>query len=344
MTQTKTAGELFARRFIVLYFDPTMNDKSIRKALRLIPQYRHYVWGGSRLLPGVSPTAEAWVVYAQDLVATPPFEGRTLADVALEYGPALLGRRAVEKTGSRFPLLIKLLDVASWLSLQVHPDDAHAQALEGPGFFGKMEAWHFLEAEPGAEILCGVKPRTTLEQLDHAFHDGTILEHMLRLPVRAGESILIRPGMIHALGPGLLVYEVQQTSDLTYRVFDWNRPATPERPLHLEKSLAVVDPAAEARLAPDPALGDGGRQVVVDCPYFTLAVLAGETQPLSLDTGGESFAALTVIEGEAQVEGDGWSEHLKRYETLLAPADCGAYRVSPVGNYRALHASVSMSS
>jgi mannose-6-phosphate isomerase len=263
-----------------------------------------------------------------------------LADVAAQYGAGLLGQRAVETTGLRFPLLIKLLDCAKWLSLQVHPNDEQARRLEGPGFFGKTEAWHFFEVEPGAEILCGLRPGTTAENLAEAIRSGTVVETMQRLVVRAGESIFIPAGTIHALGPCLLLYEVQQSSDTTYRVFDWNRPATKERPLHIEKSLVVANPDAISQLLPLPELADGSQKTLISCPYFKLETLAAQLNPILLDRHGESFDALTVVNGSIHIEGDGWEIPLKRYETVLVPASCGPYQIKPAGSYRVLRATV----
>ncbi len=310
------------------------------EAFLLAPQYRSYVWGGHRLRPGPEPTAEAWVVHEADEIASGPLAGRTLGAASAELGEALLGRRAVGRTGMRFPLLIKLLDCAAWLSLQVHPNNEQAARLEGAGNFGKTEAWHFLEAEPGGEILAGLQPGASPAELVQAIRGGTLVEKMQRLAVRAGDSILIPAGMIHALGPGLLVYEVQQVSDITYRVFDWNRPASDGRPLHIEKSAAVADAGLTGRILPPQDLADGERRELVACEYFRLELLAGERNTISLDTRGETFHVLTAIHGAARVTGEGWSHTLGRFETLVAPAACGAYRVEPQGAMKVLTASV----
>ena len=308
-------------------------------ALLLSPQYRAYVWGGQRLRPGSERTAEAWMVHENNLIASGPLAGRSLGEAAAQLGADLLGRRALARTGLRFPLLIKLLDCAAWLSLQVHPNNAQAVRLEGAGNFGKTEAWHILEAEPGAELLGGLRPGTGRAELEQAIRCGTLLEKMQRLAVQAGDSLLIPAGMIHALGPGLLVYEVQQVSDITYRVFDWNRPASEGRTLHIEKSIAAADPAAVGAIVPRGALADGERRQLVTCEFFTLDLLVGASNALDLDTGGESFHALTVFEGQAMAEGDGWRQPLGRFETALIPAACGAYRLHPLGAMKALVAS-----
>jgi mannose-6-phosphate isomerase len=305
---------------------------------KLLPEYRDYVWGGNRLRPNGELTAEAWVVYENDQIADGPLAGMSLAQAAAAEGESLLGRHALARTGRRFPLLIKLLDCAAWLSLQVHPNDEQAARLEGPGFFGKTEAWHIVEAAPQAELLCGFHPGVTPKQVAQAIEQNRLLELVQRLPVQAGDSLFIRPGMIHALGPGLLIYEVQQTSDLTYRVWDWDRPQTGNRKLHIEQSLDVLDASAAGTLIPPPSMKRQTRQELVACDYFRLELLASQGQPLALDTQGKSFHALTILEGAAQVEAAGQEHRLKRFETLLAPASCGAYQVRPLGALRALKA------
>lgn len=310
----------------------------LTQPLRLLPEYRDYVWGGDRLRPGITPTAEAWVVYEGDRVAAGVFAGRTLGELAAEQGEALLGTRPFRKMGNRFPLLIKLLDCAQWLSLQVHPNDELAVALEGPGQFGKTEAWHVIEAAPNAALIAGMKPGTTAEDLAEAIRRGTILEYVQTLPVRAGDTIFMPAGTIHALGPGLLIYEIQQASDWTYRVYDWGRPETPARRLHIEKSLAVARPDATASILPLPALQDGDSALLCQSPYFRLETLRAGMQPLNLDTRGESFHALTVLEGAVRIVTADGEETLNRLETALLPAACGAYRLEPLTPFRALRA------
>jgi mannose-6-phosphate isomerase len=312
---------------------------ALRQPLIVTPEYRDYVWGGQRLRPG-QLTAEAWIVYEHDRVAAGPLQGRTLAEVAAEYGAALLGARAIERTGRRFPLLIKLLDCAAWLSLQVHPNDEQARRLAGPDQFGKTEAWHILEAAPDAEILGGLREGTTAETLARAVRGGTLLEYMRHLNVQTGETIFIRSGTIHTIGPGLLLYEVQQTSDLTYRVFDWNRPASEGRALHIEQSLAVVDLKAVPPIVPPPAFVDGQTAALIECEYFTLERLTAEANSIDLATRGESFHALTVIEGQAVIESEAGRVVLNRLETVLMPTACGAYRVQPQGRLQMLKAAV----
>jgi len=307
--------------------------------LQIAPEYREYVWGGTRLRPGQT-TAEAWGVYEKNKVTSGPFAGRTLGEAAAELGRDLLGARVLAQTGARFPLLVKLLDCAQWLSLQVHPNDEQAVRLEGPGHFGKTEAWHVLEAAPGAQLIAGVRPGATAEALARSIRDGTILDWAHYQPVQPGDTVFIRPGTLHALGPGLLIYEVQQTSDITYRVFDWNRPATAGRVLHIDKSLAVTDPAAAVTPRPLPMMNDGAVRMLTQCSLFTLELLAAQTRSIELDTRGQTFHALTVSEGQAQIECCGQPVTLGRYESAIVPACAGGYRVHPLGPTRVLKASV----
>lgn len=297
---------------------------------QLVPEYRDYVWGGQRLRQG-ERTAEAWVVFEGNRIADGPFQGKTLVEVAAEVGPGLLGQPVVDRTGLRFPLLIKLLDCADWLSLQVHPNDEQARRLEGPDQFGKTEAWHVLDANADAELLFGLQPGTTPSELEHAVRHGTVLNLVQRHKVQQGDTVFIQPGMIHALGPGLLIYEVQQTSNITYRVFDWNRPMTSGRVLHIEQSLAVLNPSAEARIRPRPPHKDGKRNALVTCPFFNLDLITAQSNPVQLDTRGDSFHTLTAIEGTVTVQGSGWSKPLERFQTLVIPAATKEYWVVPNG-------------
>jgi mannose-6-phosphate isomerase len=308
----------------------------------LAPEYRDYVWGGSRLRPDVVPTAEAWIVYAGNRITSGPYAGRTLTDLSLEFGMDLLGSRAVAQTGDHFPVLVKILDCAEWLSLQVHPNDGQARELEGEGLFGKTEAWHVLEADDDAKLIAGVKENVTPQALTTAIQSRSeaVLELVETLNVKAGDTLFIRPGTIHALGPGLLIYEIQQTSDITYRVYDWGRLETEKRKLHIDKAVAVSNPRAGAEVLTLPVLNDGEVRTLTRCEYFRLDEIAVENKTVPLETEGESFHGLTVIEGQVQVWAEGEAFVLKKFDTLLIPACCGAYRIEPLEKSRVLKAGV----
>ncbi|MCW1968099.1 MAG: class I mannose-6-phosphate isomerase [Anaerolineae bacterium] len=308
---------------------------------QLIPQYQERVWGGQRLKPATPPIGEAWLVYEGNKIANGPYAGQTLAEVAEQQGAALLGAKVVAQTGHRFPLLIKLLDAADWLSVQVHPNDAQAVALEGAGQFGKTEAWHMLQADPTAQVISGVKSGTPFADLADAIRNGTILDWVKYHKVAVGDTIFMPAGNIHALGPGLLLYEVQQTSDITYRVYDWGRPASAGRKLHIEQSVAVSDPNSTGDHRPAPILQPTDQAELVQCPYFTLDLITSQSETQQLDTAHASFHAITMIEGSAEISCADEKITLNRFNTVIVPANAGAYNLTPIQPFRALLAHVS---
>ena len=312
---------------------------NLNSFLKLTPSYRDYVWGGERLRPGHYPTAEAWVVWEGDVIEAGPLAGKTLGEAAAEYGDALLGAKITSHTGTRFPLLIKLLDCAQWLSLQVHPDDQLAAELEGEDQFGKTEAWHILEAESDAKLIAGLKPNTSPELVANAIRNGTIIEHVQYVDVKQGDTVFMPAGTLHALGPGLLVYEVQQTSDWTYRVYDWGRPATEKRPLHIEKSIRATRADFAALVMPPPAADDGTQHLLVESNYFTLEMLSAKSNPIELNTDGEIFHAITVIEGKALLQAGEERLELDTFQTAVIPAQVGGYEFHPLTDCRALKSS-----
>ena len=307
----------------------------------LEPQYRERVWGGQRLKAADPPVGEAWVAFEESRVRAGAQAGQTVAELAGAHGARFLGREVAEAYGPRFPLLVKLLDCADWLSVQVHPNDEQAERLVGAGEFGKTEAWHFIEAEPGATIYAGVKPGTTREALVEAIRQGRVLDVAQRVEARAGETVYIPAGTLHSLGPGLLLYEVQQSSDTTYRVYDWDRPASAGRRLHVEESIAVTDPRKGAVVHPPPKLEGTAAGTALSCPYFGLDVLQLGDADLEGETGGRTFHVLTVTDGDAEVSCGDETIRLGRYETALVAGSAGGYQVRAVGEgAKALRASV----
>ena len=297
--------------------------------LPLTPRYQARVWGGDRLAPPApdgTPIGEAWMADGQSVVSGGPLAGQTVADLLAAHPAALLGAGQTAQDG--FPLLIKLLDCRDWLSVQVHPNDAQAREMVGPGERGKTEAWHFLHVEPGAELLAGVQPGTTPQALADAIRGGGILDLSQRHQPHEGDTLFIPAGTLHALGPGLLLYEVQQASDTTYRVFDWDRPASAGRALHLEESVAVTDPARQGALR--TAAQTGGLGELVRCEQFTLS---GVTGGIEQNTGGR-FALVTVVSGTLTLRAGSETLTLDTHQTALIPAATGPYRLD--GHGRAL--------
>jgi len=294
-------------------------------AFRLAPHFSQRPWGGERLAqgerPAGEPVGEAWVVHEGNVISSGAHAGKTLAQVSREQGSDFLGS---EVPGNRFPLLVKLLDPARWLSVQVHPNDEQARRLVGPGELGKTEAWHIVEAEPNAELILGLREGTTREQLREAMGTPQVEELVQRHPVKEGDTFYVPAGTLHAVGPGMLVYEIQQTSDTTYRAYDWGSG----RELHLDESLAVINPDSQWEKRSLPASGRGS---LLDSEHFQLEMLKAGDSSLKLDTRGEGFHTLTVVRGEARLKGDGWDQELKRLETAVVPANVGRYEVEQVG-------------
>ncbi|MDP1780197.1 MAG: hypothetical protein Q8K73_07975 [Anaerolineales bacterium] len=168
-------GEGIASPFGLAMTRSDYNTPMNKTPFPLAPEYRDYVWGGARLRPEIVPTAEAWIIYAGNRISSGPYAGRVLAELAEDFGTDLLGTRAIAQTGKRFPVLVKILDCAQWLSLQVHPNDEQAVKLEGEGFFGKTEAWYVLESEPNAKLIAGMKSNITAEALAEIFENKKVL-------------------------------------------------------------------------------------------------------------------------------------------------------------------------
>ena len=298
------------------------------KPFKLHPQYREYIWGGKRLRPDAERTAEAWVVYEEDIIADGPWEGKSLAEAARVEKDTLLGSPVIGMTGLKFPLLIKIMDCADWLSLQVHPNNVQVRELEGEGFFGKMEGWYIVDAAAGAQLINGFLPGTTHDNIEATVGTRAMLDIVQYVDMHTGDSMLIRPGTLHALGPGLMVYEVQQTSDVTYRVYDWDRPKKAGRDLHLKQAKQVLDPSAGGKKSISHISAESS-QLLFECEYFALRKISGISSENTLDTGGTSFHCLTMADGSGQVHGDGWERTLDRFETLVIPASCGQFAVLP---------------
>lgn len=301
---------------------------------RVAPVAQERVWGGTRLGPQRAlPIGELWVAGPWLLVADGPWAGRTLDDVAAEVGPALVGSAAPSRPGPRFPLLVKLLDPAAWLSVQVHPGDAVARRLAGPDAVGKTEAWYVLDAEPGAELLAGARPGVREADLRAAMRGGGATTGLLaRHAVTAGDVLLLAAGTLHAVGPGVLLYELQQPSDLTYRVDDWGRPASPARPLHAKEALASVVPQSRPAVRETTRAGR-----VAACRYFTLDVVDA---PARLDPAGRTVQVVTAVGTPAELAGAGWSARLEALETIVVPAAAGAWELRPGPGGRALVAAL----
>ena len=325
---------------MVLAGQESGHNSLINQPLRLKPVFHERVWGGHRLLTDSSiPIGEAWVVYEECLIDGGNWHGRTLGEVAELAGADLLGESAVRKTGNRFPLLVKLLHSCDWLSVQVHPDDDQAVRHEGVGHFGKTEAWHIMEADEDAQVIYGLNGSWSRADLERLANVGEFERALNFQPVKAGDTLFTPAGCVHAIGPGLFIYEVQQTSDITYRLYDWNRPASDGRALHLEKGLDVISgcQGSSAAVAQERS---AVRRLVAECEFFTLETLDPAGRALSPSTENRSFHALTATRGEATLLVNGSNTSLSELDSVVIPASAGEYRLEPKTGFAGLLARV----
>ena len=309
---------------------------------------------GRELPDGI--VAESWEIAAhpngQSKVAAGPLAGSTLSQVQQQWGVHLLGNSATSKS---FPLLIKLLDPNSWLSVQVHPDDTYAR--EHAGDLGKTELWIILHAEPDAEIIYGLKAGVDRDRFADSAATGAIDSMLHRVPIRAGDAIYLPAGTVHALGPGAIVAEIQQNSDTTYRLYDWGRTDADgqSRPLHVSQALDVIDwSMVEPAVAAPPTLAapqGWTREALADlrtiggpaaahldlagradtaCPHFGVDRLTGSPGAVWNDAcNGTSFHIWGALSGEATLHWSGETVKLQAISWLLLPAALGNYEIRP---------------
>jgi mannose-6-phosphate isomerase len=320
--------------------------------LRFEPIFLPRIWGGRTLgellgqpLPGSGPIGEAWVVSDQDgqmsRVAEGPLRGRTLRELMEEAGPRLLGHG----NERRFPLLLKFLDARDTLSVQVHPHDRHTHLLP-PGQRGKTEAWLVLQADPGSRIYAGLTPGTDAKQLRQALAGRRIVEHLASFAPRVGDCIFLPAGTVHALGGGVVLFEVQQNSDMTFRLYDWDRVDAQtgmSRPLHVEESLACTDFASTVRGPVTPVVECDGpvrRERLVRCPYFQMW---RTESAVPYWIGGTGHCSIVVgLEGEAALHHGEKSYAVRRGDVLLLPAEVGACTCKPAGRLVAAECSTTV--
>lgn len=296
------------------------------KPLCFRPLLKEYVWGGRRLgtllgkpLGEGDRYAESWEIVDhgvdQSVVADGPFAGTTLHELVEKHGSELFGRHHPQR---QFPLLLKFLDAQLTLSVQVHPNDEQG-ALLSPPDLGKTEAWVVLAAEPGSKIYAGLKPGVDREQLQKSLAAGKCDECLHQLEPKMGDCIFLDAGTVHALGDGLVIAEIQQASNTTFRLFDWNRidrDGKP-RPLHIEESLATID-FARGPVAPQlPAATDRPHvERLVACDKFVLDRWRFDSPQKC--GGDERCHLVAVLEGAIDVAG----RRLERGGSLLIPAAC----------------------
>lgn len=299
--------------------------------LKLRPALHTKIWGGRRLntlmgkpLPSSESYGESWELHDTATVANGPLRGICLGDLAREYGAELIGSGNNPEEG--FPLLAKLIDATEWLSIQAHPNDEQAQELEGDPR-GKSEAWVVLHAEAGAQLVTGLRRGTTRDGMAEAIRRNRLEEHLVYVDVKAGDVLFIPANTIHALGPGLLIYEIQQASDVTYRLYDWVRLGLDGQPreLHIDKGVRV------ANLDSQPGVLQPEGDLLVDSEFFRAWRHELTERELAIETEGR-FQSLTCIAGRCLVEVRGQEAiELSLGETGLIPACFDIFSIRGAG-------------
>lgn len=297
-----------------------------RTPLPLVPKLTTAIWGGDALVrryhkhgDAAARWGESWECWDENVVASGPFAGVSIAALRERLGNELVGPLDPHR---RFPLLTKIIDANGALSVQVHPDDAYAQRVEGEPF-GKTECWYVLDARSGAELVLGWNRAMTRAEYERRVADGTLAEVLRRVPVHAGDAFYLPAGTLHAIGPGIQLFEVQQASDLTYRIFDWNRLGADgkPRPLHVSKAADVLEyratlPSAVRQLR--IANGDSSRTLCVVDVHFALERLEFGPTAVAIESDGRALAILATDAPVALESGDGVT--LEPWQTALVPA------------------------
>lgn len=295
------------------------------------------IWGGHTLGSWLglenapAHLAESWQVYEENRITNGPSAGKTLAELVSEHGAAVVGTRSFDRYGADFPLLAKFIDADDNLSVQVHPNDDYAHTVEAAtGFHGKTEAWYILHAEPGADIIHGLSRASSREEFAAAVADGTLMDLMRRVPISAGDTIFVPAGTIHAINAGTLLFEIQQKSDLTYRVYDYDRrdASGNTRELHLDRALDVIDYAESAPAIVSPQPLGLGRELLVSCPYFAMERVQ-LTEQAALATDPATFELISVIDGVVELAWLDGVLRLKAGQSVVLPAVLGDYRLTP---------------
>lgn len=312
-----------------------MPETALPSLLSFAPVYFDRIWGGTRMrgemaldVPADRRIGEAWLVSdhaeCQSRVAGGHLAGATLGELVRTHGTALLGNGARPTHEGRFPLLLKLIDAGEALSVQVHPDDTAAARL-GESDIGKTEMWHVLSSDPDAGLICGMREGVTPDLFRNAAVDGTVARLMRSCGAAAGTSLFVPAGTVHAIGKGILLAEIQQNSNITYRVFDWNRVDEQgrSRALHLEQAMDCISFDA-SNTGPAVPLGLDNREILCACRYFAAERrFSGKEQVW--EKGRDSFHLVLAGEGPVLLSANGASLEIQRGGAALVPGYVSSY-------------------
>lgn len=304
------------------------------------PVYKDILWGGTRIRERFARktpfarVAESWELCCRgdgmSVIDNGALAGQTLQEAADAYGEKLLGSDSVKKYGAYFPLLFKIIDANDRLSVQVHPDDAYAKSVGQPN--GKNELWYVIDSKPGAKLIYGLREGVTRESFRLAVERGEIAETLNEAPVKPGDVFYIPAGTVHAILDGILVAEIQQNSNTTYRIYDWDRVGADGRgrELQIGHAMNVIRfGAGTPGPAALPVREESGCRVrtVSRCPFFSIDEI--DTDPrYETAAAPRSFEVLMNIAGEGGIEYDGGRETVPCGQTLLLPACLGRYALT----------------
>lgn len=301
---------------------------------------KDYIWGGTKLREifgkesELERLAESWELSChpdgESIIASGEYAGMTLTQFLREH-PEAMGTSC--SNVDEFPVLVKLIDAKNDLSIQVHPEDSYARVHENDN--GKTEMWYIIDAEEGAELVYGFKAELTKDEFKIAIENNTLMDKLNRVPVKKGDVFFINPGTLHAIGKGILIAEIQQSSNVTYRVYDYGRLGADGKPrqLHVEKALEVtkLGPAEEYKLpAPDTAGEELTVQQLADCKFFRVFRfdMTDENGELWFNEACPSFQHILVLDGSCQLVCGGNMLPLKKGSSVFVPAGADAFNIT----------------
>lgn len=289
----------------------------------LLPIFDERPWGVRDLRPIYTkivkePIGESWLTWGESCIANGPFAGRKLGEIAQEYRREFVGSAAVYE--DRFPLLVKFLFPAEKLSVQVHPDDAGAQRVGQP--YGKTECWYVLQAKPGAQVALGLKPGTTLEEFETSIRENRAEKLLNWINVSAGDMLYVAAGTVHTIGGGMILVETQQSSDITYRLYDYGRG----RELHIKNGIAAIKLDSKAGKV---ISGGTDPSVLVLSPFFQVQKMKLR-EPLRASVSRESPHIVVAIDGAGIIECAGMEPvSFAKGEAVVVPASVPDYMMRP---------------